>query len=86
MKLCQNVYLDEISDKFEKGHVRLKARSLGQIIEKPCVCCRSHIFSPMIMKLCQKVCRDEILDKFENVSCQVIKGHWSNLRKTFPTL
>ena len=33
------------------GHVRSKSRSLGQIVEKPCVRSRGHIFSPIIMKL-----------------------------------
>ena len=53
------------------GCVGLKTRSLGQIIEKPCVCCRGHNFSPIIMKLGQNVCLDEILDEFENESCQI---------------
>ena len=51
------------------GHVRLKTRSLGQILEKPCVSSRGHIFSPIIMKLGQNVCLNEILDEFENGSC-----------------
>ena len=65
------------------GHVGSKTRSQGQILEKPCVCSRGHIFSPIIMKLGQNVCLDEILDEFQNGSC------WdknyvtrSNLRKT----
>ena len=37
MKLCQNVFLDEISDKFANESVRSKTRSLDQILEKPCV-------------------------------------------------
>ena len=32
-----------------------KTRSLGQILEKPCVCSRGHIFSPIIIKLDQNV-------------------------------
>ena len=47
----------------------VKSRQLGQILEKPCVRSRGHIFSQIIMKLCQNVCRDEISDKFENRSC-----------------
>ena len=47
------------------GHVRLKTRSLGQILEKPCARCKGHIFSPIIMKLGQNVCLDEISDEFE---------------------
>ena len=44
------------------GHVGSKP---GQIIEKPCVHSRGHIFSPIIMKLGQNVCLDEMSDKFE---------------------
>ena len=52
MKLDQNVCLDEISDEFENGSCPVKkTRSLGQILKKPCVCSRGHIFSPVIMKL-----------------------------------
>ena len=53
------------------GNVGLKTRSLGQILEKPCVHSKGHIFSPLIMKLGQNVCLDEISDKFEHGSCQV---------------
>ena len=52
-------------------HVRSKTRSLGQNLEKPCVCSRGHIFSPIIMKFGQNVCFDEISDEFENGSCWV---------------
>ena len=51
------------------GHVGSKSRSLGQILEKPCVCCRGHISSPILLKLGKNVCPDDILDQFENVSC-----------------
>ena len=47
------------------GHVGSKTMSLGQRLEKPCVCSTGHIFSPIIMKLSQDVCLDEILDEFE---------------------
>ena len=53
------------------GHVGSKTRSLGQILEKPCVRSRGHFFSPIILKLGQNVCLDEISDKWENGSCQV---------------
>ena len=43
------------------GWVRSKTRSLGQILEKPCVSSRGHIFSPIIMQRSQNVCLDEIL-------------------------
>ena len=53
------------------GHVGSKTRSLSQILEKPCVRSRSHIFSPILMKLGQNVCPDEISDEFEIGSCGV---------------
>ena len=40
------------------GHVLSKTRSLGQILEEPCVCAIGH--SPITMKLGQNVCLDEI--------------------------
>ena len=52
-------------------YVGSKNRSLGQILEKPCVRSRGHIVSPIIMKLGQNVCLDEISDKFEKGSCWV---------------
>ena len=45
------------SSKF--GHEGSKTRSLGQILEKPCVRPSGHIFSPILMKLGQNVCIDE---------------------------
>ena len=53
------------------GHDREKTRSLGQILEKPCVCSRGHIFSPILLELGQNVCLNDISDEFENGSCQV---------------
>ena len=53
------------------GHVGSKTRSLGQMLEKPSVRFRGHIFNPIIMKCDQNVCLDEISDKFENGSCRV---------------
>ena len=63
MKHNQNVYLNKkkISDESKIGHVRLKTRSLGQILEKPCVCSRGHIFSPIFMKLGHNVCLKPLL-------------------------
>ena len=52
------------------GHVGLKTRSLGQILEKPYVCSRGHIFSLIILKHGQNVCLDEISNDFENGLCQ----------------
>ena len=87
MKLCQNVCLDEISDKFQNGSCQSKTRSLTQILEKLCVCCRGHIFSPIFMKLCQNVCLDEISNESENGSCRIKNlVTRSNLRKTLCTL
>ena len=37
------------------GHVGSKTRSLGQILEKPCVHSRGHGFDHKFMKLCQNV-------------------------------
>ena len=50
------------------GHVGPKTRSMGQIVEKPCLQYRGHIFCLIIMKLGQNVCLDEISDEFENGS------------------
>ena len=49
-------------------HVGLKTRSQVQILEKPCVRSRGHIFSPIIMKLGQNVFTDKILAVLENGS------------------
>ena len=51
------------------GHVGSKTRSLGQILEKPCVCSGDKIFGLILMKLSQSFCLDEILYMFENGSC-----------------
>ena len=39
--------------RLKMGHVRSKTRSLGHILEKPCVRSRGHIFSLIIMTLGQ---------------------------------
>ena len=54
------------------GHVGSKTRSLGHILEKPCVRSKGHIFSLMILKLGQNLCLDKISEEFENESCWVI--------------
>ena len=64
MEVSQNVCLDEILDEFENVHVGSKTRSQVQILEKPCVCSRGHIFNPIIMKLGQNVFIDKILVMF----------------------
>ena len=65
------------------GHIGSKARSQGQILEKPCACPRGIIFSPILMKLGQNVCVNKILNSFENglygVKNLVVR---SNLKKT----
>ena len=71
MKPVQHAFLDEISDKFESGSCRVKNRSQGQILGKPCVSSEGHIFSLIIMKLDQHVCQYEISHKFGNGSCWV---------------
>ena len=53
------------------GNLGSKTRSVGQILEKPCVRSRGHIFSPIIMKHGQNVCLDEISDLSKNGSCRV---------------
>ena len=53
------------------GHFGSKTRSLAQVLEKPCIQSRGHIFSPIIMKHGQNVCLDKISDEYENGSFQV---------------
>ena len=50
------------------GQVGSKCRSSDQILEKPHVRSRGHIFSPVIMKLGQNLCLHEITDEFNNRS------------------
>ena len=69
------------------GHVGSKTRSLGQILEKPCVHSRGHRFDHKLMKLRQKVNHHNVEIKFETRSCWVKnKVARSNLRKTLCTL
>ena len=62
-KVALNVCLGNILD------VGSKTRSLGEILEKPCVRCRGHIFSPILLKFSKNVCSNDIFDQFENVLC-----------------
>ena len=55
------------------SHVGSKTRSLGKILEKPCVRSSGHIFILISMKLGRNVCLDEISDEFENGSCRFQK-------------
>ena len=47
------------------GEWVMSDQKLGQVLEKPYVCSRGYIFSPIIMKLGQNVCLDKISDKFK---------------------
>ena len=64
MKLGQNVCPNEIACELKMGYVG----SLDQVLEKPSVRFRCHIFNPILIKLCQNVCLNEILDEIESVS------------------
>ena len=55
------------------GHVGLKTRSLGPIVEKSCVHSRGHRFDHKFMKLCQNVNHHTVYVKFETGSCLVKK-------------
>ena len=68
MKVGQDVCLDDISDEFENGSRGVKTRSPDEILEKPCVRSRGHIFSRILMKVGQDVCLDDISEEFENGS------------------
>ena len=89
MKHLVIMFTSMISQKSSKtGHVGSKNRSLGQILEKPCIPSRSHTFSQILMKLGQNVCLDEISNKFEIGSCRIKKKKKkkvtrSNLGKAF---
>ena len=71
MKLGQNVCLDEILDDFEIGSDGSKTMSLDQILEKPSVLSRGHIFNLILIKFGQNVCLVEISDEFGNGLCWV---------------
>ena len=58
MKLGQNDYLVKSHLSLKMGYVGSKARSLGQMLGKPCVRSRGHIFCQIIMKLGQNFCLD----------------------------
>ena len=53
------------------GYVGSKTRSLGQILEKPCVLSRGHSFNSKFMKLYQNANDHNIYVKFETGSCWV---------------
>ena len=72
MKVGQDVCLDDVwmisRTSSKMGHVGSKTRSPGQILGKPCVRSRGHIFSRILMKVGQDVCLDDISDKLKNGS------------------
>ena len=51
------------------GHVGSKTRSLGQILEKPCVHSRGHRFDSKFMKLYENANDHNIKVTFETGSC-----------------
>ena len=55
------------------GHVGSKTRSLGQILEKPCVHSRGHSFDSKFMKHYQNANDHKNKVKFESGSCWVKK-------------
>ena len=63
MNLCQNVCGLKKRTHLKVGHVGLKTRASGQILEKSCVHSRRHSFDSVCIKLCQNVCHHEIPDK-----------------------
>ena len=59
------------STSLKVGHTGSKTRLPAQILEKPCIRSRGHIFSPIIMTLGQNIPLDKIFDEFGNGSCWV---------------
>ena len=57
--------------RLKMGHVGSKTRSLGQMLEKPCVHCRGHIFIWINMELGQNDFLDEIWNKFKKWACWI---------------
>ena len=45
------------------GHVESKTRSMGQILEKPCVHFRGYVFSLILFRLGQNVCFGDVFQK-----------------------
>ena len=61
MKFGQNVYLNDILDKFENASYQL-----GQILKKLCGCSRGQIFFQTLLKVGPNICLDDISKVFEN--------------------
>ena len=68
MKFGQNIFLDKILNELKMCYVESKPSSRCQILEKPSVYSRGHIFGPILKTLVQNVCLDKISDDFENGS------------------
>ena len=60
-----------------------KNRSLGQILEKPCVCSGGYIFSPVLVKLGQNVYLSDILGKIVNKPFRVKPHFQSDTHETW---
>ena len=45
----------------EMGYVGTKTRSQGQILEKPCICCRGPILCSILLNFSENVCFDDFL-------------------------
>ena len=66
----------------EMGHAGSKTKSLGQILEKPCIRSGCHFLSLIFMKIGQNLCLYEISDEVENGTCWILnKVIRSHLRK-----
>ena len=48
------------------GHVESKTRSMGQILEKPCVHFRGYILCLILCRLGQNVCFGDVSKEFDN--------------------
>ena len=58
------------------GHVGSQTRSLGQMLEKPCVCSRGNIFSPIIIRRVRKwVMSGQKLGQMLEKPCVRSRGH-----------
>ena len=53
------------------GHVKSKARSLGQTALKLCLPSKSHGFASIFIKLSQNIHFDDIMVKFEYGPCRI---------------
>ena len=51
------------------SYIKLITRSAGQILKKPCMHHRGHVFSPVLLKDGQNVCLDDVMNEFENWTC-----------------